>query len=407
MTERRIILALAAIFCFGYSFHELWLGYDAACIWAAFHVLGPAVDRRVRAVAGWMVVLVATAFILSASLHATSVLWALAIWDTLKHVFLWVYLLRRCYGRGAVTSFVTSDELYRFLGFAFIANALLAVYQFTSGAGVDDIAGFFGPGATHSFGYFLILYFILAYRRGERGLRLLAILLVSAVLAVIGESMGFFILLPLWCFAAVFRSQRNLAAVVAVGLAVVTMLVLLVATRPEFAASLVSRAGNVIAEGELSPDHPINGRGTAIAYASLVGGWTGDGPGTYSIIYGREGPGAWLLEVVQIDISEVSHLLAEWGGLGLGFVVGVFAVLHARLRATATKRAILFAIWIAALAHGAFLMDERLIFFEMLTALCLLCDDAPAPPEREEDPRGPEREPGSDAGHEDLAPART
>jgi hypothetical protein len=406
VTERRIILALAAIFCFGYTFHQLWLVYDAACIWAAFHVLGPAVDRRVRAVAGWMVVLAVGWVVASASLHGTSLLWALAIWDTLKHVFLWVYLLRRCYGRGPATSFVTSDELYRFLGFAFVANALFAVYQWVSGDGVDDIAGFFGPGATHSFGYFLILYFMLAYRRGERGSRLLAILLVSAVLAVIGESMGFFILLPLWCFAAVFKSQRSFASLAVGGLAVLTMLVLLAKSQPEFVASLVSRAQNVVAPDELTPDHAINGRGTAIAYASLVGGWTGDGPGTYSIIYGMEGPGAWLLEVVQIDISEVSHLLAEWGGLGLGFVIGVFALLHVWLRAPATKRAMLFAIWVAALAHGAFLMDERLIFFEMLTALCLLCDDAPAPPERDQDPRGAEREPGDDARHEDLAPAR-
>ena len=406
MTERRIILALAAIFCFGYTFHQLWLVYDFACIWAAFHVLGREVDPRVRSLAGGMVALVGAWFAISATWHSTSVIWALSIWDTLKHVFLWLYLFRTCYRRAAATSFVTSTELYRFFGIAFVANGLFACYQFSIGDGVDDIAGFFGPGATQSFGYFLILYFILAYRRGERGARLLAILLVSAGLAVIGESMGFFILLPLWFFATVFKSQRTLASFAAGGVAIVVMLGLLAKTQPEFVDSLISRASTVVAPGELSPDHAINGRGTAVAYASLVGGWTGDGPGTYSNIYGMEGPGSWLLEIVQLEISEISHLLAEWGAIGLAFVIGVFALLHVTLRTSAIRRLMLFAIWFACLAHGAFLMDERLIFFEMLTALCLLCDDPPPPPERDEDPRDTEREPAGNADHEDLAPAR-
>ncbi len=404
MTERRIVLGLAAIFCFGYTFHQLWLLYDAACIWAAFRVIGAA-DPRLRALAGWTTALVGAWFAASASLHGTSLLWALAIWDTLKHVFLWLFLFRSWYGRGEAASFIASDELYRFLGVAFVANALFASYQFVSGEGVDDIAGFFGPYATHSYGYFMILYFLLAYRRRERRARLLAILVVACAIAVISESMGFFILLPLWFAASLLKGQRTLGSYVAAGLAIAAVIVLFAKLQPGFVDSLISRAQNVVAPAELSPDHAINGRGTAIAYASLVGGWTGDGPGTYSIIYGMEGPGAWLLDIVQIDIAEVSHLLAEWGGIGLGFVIGVFALLHVRLRASATRRVALFAIWIACLAHGAFLQDERLIFFEMLTALCLLSGDAPAPPQRNEDPRRAEREAARDAHHEDLAPA--
>ncbi|CAN5587301.1 hypothetical protein BH11MYX1_BH11MYX1_40350 [soil metagenome] len=407
MSERRIILALAAIFCFGYTFHQLWLVYDLACIWAAFHVLGPAMEPRVRALAGWMVVLVASWFAISASLHPTSMIWALAIWDTLKHVFLWLYLLRSCYGTGPATSFLKSAELYRWFSIAFGANVLVAVYQFASGDGVDDIAGLFGPGATQSFGYFLILYFLLAYQRGERGPRLLAILVVSAVLAVIGESMGFFLLLPLWFLALQIESKRSFASFAAGGVAIVAMLVVLAKLQPEFVDAIVSRAQSVVVpDGDLTSDHAINGRGTAVAYASLVGGWTGDGPGTYSNIYGMEGSGSWLLEIVQLEISEVSHLLAEWGAIGLGFVIGVFALLHAALRTSAIKRLMLFAIWLACLAHGAFLMDERLIFFEMLTALCLLCDDAPAPPQRDQDPCGTERESGREAGHDHLATVR-
>ncbi len=395
MTDRRMVIALTTIFCFGGAFHALWLFYDVACLWSALHVFGPGVEPRVRRLAGWYLAIVGAWCLVSASLHGTSLLWALAIWDTLKHGFLWLYLLRGWYGRrggpSEVSSAVSSDAFYRLCGIAFVATALFAGYQYLAGETADNIDGFFGPYATHSLGYFMILYLVLASRRGERGTRLAAILAVASVVAVMGESMGFFILLPLWFAVATFQGRRAgsvaLAALLIAGLALV-----LVRVQPAFVDSMISRASNVIVPSEPpAPDQPINGRGTAIAYASLVGGWTGDGPGTYSVIYGFDGPGAWLLDVVQIDICELSHLLAEWGGLGVGVVLGVFGLLFAALRAPATKRLALFALFVLTLAHGQLLMDERLIFFEMLTVLALL-GDAPAPPQRDQDPGRAERE---------------
>ena len=407
MTERRILFALVAIFCFGYTFHALWLLYDAACVWSALHVLGPRVEPRVRRLAGWLVVLVAAWFAISASLHETSELWALSIWDTLKHVFLWLYLLRGLYGTAPIASAIRSDALYRLCGVAFVIDTALAAYQWASGELTDSVDGLFGPYATHSFAYFMVFYFLLAYRRGESGARLAAILIVSAFVALIGESMGFFILLPLWFVASVVNSRRGGASLAAAVVAIAAIAIVLAKTQPEFVDSLISRAANLVQPDDPpTPDKPINGRGTAIAYASLVGGWTGDGPGTYSEIYGQEGPGTWLLDVVQIDICELSHLLAEWGGLGVGFVLGVFGLLYAALRAPAMKRAILFGLFALTFVHGQLLMDERLIFFEMLSVLCLLYDPA-APPQRDQDPRGAEREPEPDAGHHDLAAAGT
>jgi hypothetical protein len=406
VTERRIVLALVAIFCFGYTFHGLWLVYDAACVWSGFHVLGPRVEPRVRRLAGWLVVLVAGWFAISASLHDTGELWALAIWDTLKHVFLWLYLLRGLYGASPIASVIRSDALYRWCSVAFVVDSALAVYQWAGGELTDNIDGLFGPYATHSFAYFMVFYFLLAYRRGESGARLAMILVIAAFVALIGESMGFFILLPLWFVASIVDSRRGGTSLAAAVIAIAAVAIVLAKTQPAFIDSLISRAANVVEPDEPpTPDKPINGRGTAIAYASLVGGWTGDGPGTYSVIYGQDGPGAWLLDVVQIDICELSHLLAEWGGLGVGYVLGVFALLYAALRAPTTKRALLFALFALTLVHGQLLMDERLIFFEMLSVLCLLYDPA-APPQRDQDPRGTEREPDPDAGHHELAAAR-
>jgi len=404
MTERRIVVALVAIFCFGYTFHALWLIYDAACVWAALHVLGPRVEPRVRRLAGWLVVLVLGWTALSAALHETGELWALSIWDTLKHVFLWLYLLRGLYA-SPIESAIRSDAVYRLCSIAFVVDTAVAIYQWAGGELTDNIDGLFGPYATHGFAYFMVFYFLLSYRRGSSGARLAAILVVSAFVALIGESMGFFILLPLWFVASLVTSRRGGASIAAAALAIATIGIVIAQTQPAFVDSLVSRAANVVQPDEPpTPDKPINGRGTAIAYASLVGGWTGDGPGTYSEIYGREGAGAWLLDVVQIDICELSHLLAEWGGLGVGFVLGVFALLYAALRAPIAKRVFLFGLFGLTLAHGQLLMDERLIFFEMLSVLVLLYDPA-APPEGQQDPRGAEREPDADAGHRDLAAA--
>jgi hypothetical protein len=407
MTERRVMLALVAIFCFGYTFHGLWLIYDAICLGAALHVLGPRVSPELRRLAGWCVVLIAGWCATSAYLHGATWYWALAIWDTLKHVFLWLYLLRGRYERRATRSFIASDELYRFAGVAFVANAAFALYQAASGEAADNVAGFFGPGATHSFGYFMILYFFLAYQRGERTVRLVAILAVCVLVALVSESMGFFILLPLWAVAAVVKSGRSTRSLATVVIAIVVIAGVFVRTQPEFVDSLVSRAVTVIQPDEPpSPDKPINGRGTATAYAALVGGWTGEGPGTYSMIYGSQGSGAWLLDVVQIDISELSHLLAEWGGLGVGFVIGLFGLLYATLRAPPIKRLLLFALFLATLMHGQLLMDERLIFFEMLTILCLLDGNAAPPPQRNQDPGDAGREPSDQAHRDDVAPSR-
>jgi len=406
VTERRILLALIAIFCFGYTFHALWLVYDFACLWSALQVFGPHVAPRVRRLAGWLVALVVAWCAISASLHETGELWALSIWDTLKHVFLWLYLLRGLYGTTPIDSAIRSDALYRLCSVAFVVDTALAVYQWAGGEISDNIDGLFGPYATHGFAYFMVFYFLLSYRRGSSGARLAAILVVSAFVALIGESMGFFILLPLWFVAALVESRRGGASIAAAALAIAAIGIVLAKTQPAFVDSLVSRAANVVQPDEApTPDKPINGRGTAIAYASLVGGWTGEGPGTYSAIYGQEGVGVWLLDVVQLDICELSHLLAEWGGLGVGFVVGVFALLYAALRAPVTKRVLLFGLFLLTLAHGQLLMDERLIFFELLSVLCLLNDPA-APPQRQQDPRGAEREAEADAGQDDLAAAR-
>ena len=125
-------------------------------------------------------------------------LW-LSIWDTLKHVFIWIYLFMPFYGRASEEpSFVTSDEFWTFLRVAFVANGLFAAYQYMTGEASDDIAGFFGPGATHGYGYFMILVFLVAHLRGEGLGTLIVIAGTSGLLAVAGESMGFFILLPLW-----------------------------------------------------------------------------------------------------------------------------------------------------------------------------------------------------------------
>jgi hypothetical protein len=407
MTERRVMLALVAIFCFGYTFHWLWLIYDAICLGAALHVLGPRVSPELRRLAGWCLLLIAGWCATSAYLHGASWYWALSIWDTLKHVFLWLYLLRGRYEHRTTRSFIASDELYRFAGVAFVANAAFALYQAATGEIADNVDGFFGPGATHSFGYFMILYFFLAYQRGERTVRLVAILAISALVALVSESMGFFILLPLWAAAAVVNSGRSTRSLAAVAIAIVVIGGVFVRTQPEFVDSLVSRAITVIQPEEPpSPDKPINGRGTATAYAALVGGWTGEGPGTYSKIYGSEGSGAWLLDVVQIDISELSHLLAEWGGLGVGFVIGLFGLLYATLRAPSIKRLLLFALFLATLMHGQLLMDERLIFFELLTILCLLDGNAATPPQRNQDPYDADREPTDHPHGDDVAAAR-
>ena len=71
----------------------------------------------------------------------------------------------------------------------------------------------------------------------------------------------------------------------------------------EFFDALISRLSSLVAPADYGPDQIINGRGPAIAYASLVGGSFGDGPGTYSDIYGLFGPSTWLLDYIQITIA--------------------------------------------------------------------------------------------------------
>ena len=89
-------------------------------------------------------------------------------------------------------------------------------------------------------------YFFLALQRGERATRLVLILAVSGLVAFVGESMGFFVLLPLWAFTAVVKSGRSMRSIATIALALVVLGGVLVRAQPEFVDGLVSRVITVV-----------------------------------------------------------------------------------------------------------------------------------------------------------------
>jgi hypothetical protein len=116
-------------------------------------------------------------------------------------------------------------------------------------------------------------------------------------------------------------------------------------------------------------------RSTLTAYAFYEGGIWGKGAGYFSEIYSKSGYGVSKLYNNQINISEVSHLIAEYGVVGaiLGFAVYILIFVDIRKILRRTEW-VIAAFVLLTFLYNRILMDERIIFFTVLSVMLIRID---------------------------------
>lgn len=121
---------------------------------------------------------------------------------------------------------------------------------------------------------------------------------------------------------------------------------------------------------DLSPD-----RATLTAYAYFEGGNWGKGAGYFSEIYSKEGEGVKRLYSNQINISEVSHLVAEYGVVGMIITFLIYLILMVDIQKMGRKSEWFIAGYLLlTFLYNRILMDERIIFFTVLSVILIRID---------------------------------
>ncbi|MEY3598171.1 MAG: hypothetical protein RL521_593, partial [Bacteroidota bacterium] len=189
------------------------------------------------------------------------------------------------------------------------------------------------------------------------------------------ENIGFFLILLLiiYYYTSVYRQVR----LVMIGAGTLTVLFFLFSGQmgDEFDEYQRRIQGFFSYDKFVLSDDLSSDRSTLTAYAFYEGGIWGKGAGYFSEIYSKSGFGVSKLYNNQINISEVSHLIAEYGVVGaiMGFLVYVLIFVNVN---KIWQRAEWFitAFVLLTFLYNRILMDERIIFFTALSVMLIRID---------------------------------
>ena len=110
-------------------------------------------------------------------------------------------------------------------------------------------------------------------------------------------------------------------------------------------------------------------RGYMTALAIYLGGWWGAGPGCYAEIYSLIG---WKsIAPIQINISSVTNLLAEYGIAGILFWFSLYFILIKRFFKKRKDFIFISLLFTFSLLYNKVLNDERVIFLLIFTMMFL------------------------------------
>tara|TARA_B110000261_G_C13056623_1_gene346420 strand:- start:1029 stop:1631 length:603 start_codon:yes stop_codon:yes gene_type:complete len=112
--------------------------------------------------------------------------------------------------------------------------------------------------------------------------------------------------------------------------------------------------------GSIDLDNLNQSRGYMTALALYLGGWWGSGPGCYSEIYSITG---WeYLAGIQLNISSVTNLLAEYGAVGVLLWLFLYFSFIKRFFKKRKDFIFIFMLFTSSLLYNKVLNDERVIF---------------------------------------------
>ena len=121
--------------------------------------------------------------------------------------------------------------------------------------------------------------------------------------------------------------------------------------------------------GSIDLDNLNQSRGYMTALALSLGGWWGAGPGCYSEIYSIIGWKA--IASIQLNISSVTNLLAEYGAVGLLFWFSLYFVFIKRFFKKRKDFIFISMLLFFSMLYNKALNDERVIFLLIFTMMFL------------------------------------
>lgn len=365
LTPFSSVTLIFIIYTFSYNFHSLWVLADVILlVWLFFIQVSKFKIRLFTLLVGFVTFSYLFYALAKSSFHFISFL---SIWDTLKHLILihvFYRLLRNeQFSQKLIKSYIPFTV-------AFYIQFLLCILQYSLNVYHDDIAGSFGEGSSHSIAYFTLAYLAFLYFKQASLIEITIALFCSSIINVIAENIGFFFILFLVLFTIMIKSKYRYFYLFAgfSGL----ILIFLLFSETEFLLATQNRLSMMFAGTEYTGQKFVPAeRGIMTAYAFYLGGVFGAGPGAYSEIYSLTG---WLHETLilkQVNISEVSHLIAEYGILGLILITVLYLTTLLKFGSTLLDKVIIGGLLIFAMLYNRLLMDERIIFFLLITIMLL------------------------------------
>jgi len=382
------LIAILLVFSFTFGYNQFWLVYDTFIITLLFKIQFKkiAYNNPLLLLFGSFLLI----FFIFSLRNGIRFINFLSFWDTIKHLFLIIFLLQNKQSLAILNTTWHLKKIYRLLLGLFIFNLFFISYQYKVflevGGRYDNISGSFGDGSTHAVGLFCIATLDLALHL-KKFKQLLLLLPFSILINYWGQNEGFYVLLSLIIFKHlslfIIEQKKKIRFSTTKLTIIITIIGIIffnlgtektseyidkvyskILTSIPMLAKNIDKTGYVTEYDFKSTEYLRLSRKTMLDYAVYLGEYTGAGFGAYSIIYGKEGWQIPYLINSQINISEGSHLLAEVGIIGTTVIVLVFfiAIINILLR----KFIWWLIFFIVCFLYVRILMDERLIFFYIL-----------------------------------------
>jgi hypothetical protein len=350
------------VLVFSWEFHFLWLLYDIMALFAIYFF-----SKHITAVLGSTLFLVLSVFIILTIFSGFHIISILSIWDNIKHVFV-LFMLLFLVERHIEDRILKFTNGFGFIiGSIFILQTALVLYQSYAGYYKDDISGTFGKAGGHTFAYYCLLYLAYLFYVKKSYFLTSCVFVLSLVMNYFAENMGYYPLVIL-LLSYKWMTLKGLRYMIFYGF--LLLLLVFIADRA-LGGILIQPVLHRFSEFFLVGSRDLNNftpsRGYMTALALFLGGWWGAGPGCYSEIYSMIG---WKsLGDIQINISSVTNLLAEYGFIGLLLWASLYVVFLKRFFKKRKDFIFISMLLLFSMLYNKVLNDERVIFLLIFTMM--------------------------------------
>ncbi len=369
------LMMVLLAFVLSYNFHQLWLVYDLFIVIFLVKMFLDGVYAKVKNIK-WIVSFLIFMLVVSVvGIGQSKIIGWLSFWDTFKHLLFIISLDYYVVVRETKVQKKLIDILVPVSAVLFVLQFVFVYVQHLQGRHVDDVAGTFGDGSSHSIAYFSL--FLMVYAMASRWAiwKIVLLAIVCSIMNYWSENIGFFLILLLiiYYYTSVYRQVR----LIMIAASTLTVFFFLFSgdLGDEFDEYQRRIQGFFSYDTFVLSDDLSSDRSTLTAYAFYEGGIWGKGAGYFSEIYSKSGYGVSKLYNNQINISEVSHLIAEYGVVGaiLGFAVYILIFVDIRKILRRTEW-VIAAFVLLTFLYNRILMDERIIFFTVLSVMLIRID---------------------------------